>query len=199
MTMVRFVSAITKNDIDMRAQSKWIVEHAMKLGACEIRFDAQGIGQTMPLFLEEAMQEYGLYDVPMVKMVGSGKNLLTDIAVNNRAAFAVSFRERLHSGLIDIDERDENLLKELQKVEYKLDSLDRIQLIAKRDLSGKASPDYQDACFYACLLPSDVEAMKGIKEKPKVMLEETAARDFDMWSDDPFLDYFPPELDLIGY
>lgn len=127
---------------------------ACDLGASEVRYDVQGVGQGF----EELLFQHEPRPYRMVGMSGSSASPDRKQWYNARAYWWDSFRKQLRAGKIDLDPADDRLQDELVMVEYKFAPTGGLLIESKDEMRkrGRKSPDFADAAIYAC---ADVEEM----------------------------------------
>lgn len=83
---------------------------------------------------------------------------------NRRAEVYWQFREGIENGMIDLDERDEQLASELTSIKYWINGRGQIQLETKEDMEerGVASPDNADAAVMSTV---HVGLVEGVSTK----------------------------------
>jgi hypothetical protein len=121
---------------------------AQKLGATEVRIDAEGIGG--PILDQVNRLSEGSYQV--VQMKGSRTSPDNYRWVNSRAYWYDKLREDMFTGKIDIDFNDKVLLEELEQIQYHFKNrFKSLQIESKEEMEkrGVMSPDHADAAVYA--------------------------------------------------
>lgn len=88
----------------------------------------------------------------------------TESYLNLRAEGYWGLRERFQSGLIDIDETDDDLAAQLVELRYKRTSSGKIQIESKDEMKRRLghSPDDADAVMLAFIDPPEEEIMGGV-------------------------------------
>lgn len=155
---------------------------ALALGAHEVRYDVQGVGQGF----EELLMQQEPRPYKMVGLAGSAASPDRRQWHNARAFWWDSFRKGLRQGLYDIDPEDDRLFDELVMVGYKFSNLGGLVIESKDAMRkrGMKSPDFADAAIYSA---ADVEEMLNPEPKKQTMLE----------SPDQALDDMPAYLSLL--
>jgi hypothetical protein len=126
-----------------------IHEHAMALGASEVRVDGTGLGAPIVDMLASMCGEKYV----VISVVGSAASPDNTRWLNARAAGYDSLREQMLTGRLDIDLSDKDLLDEMMIIKYKFSPKGSIQIESKDDMRsrGLKSPDRLDAAMYAGL------------------------------------------------
>jgi hypothetical protein len=199
ITSLRFIDSITTNDVSKLDQARWVVKTAIAHDACDVRFDAQGMGADFIDLINIAISELDMSsakiagNVTFSAMRGQGGNLDKDIYANDRTAWFGIMRNRMAAGEIDLDPEDNRLTNELLSIKYKQDIHGRMKIVAKRDMSK--SPDYADAAVFCCLHDDHMAALSGHTIADDVLTysaeSDEFVEDYDAFSDDPWLAYFP--------
>jgi hypothetical protein len=143
---VRFVDKMAKGTGEDTA--RWIHQTALSNGANEVRIDSTGLGGPITEMVTRLAET--TYDV--VAMKGNAASPDRFRWANARAYWYDDLRERMFSGKIDIDEKDEKLAEELGIVQYHFKNrLQALQIESKDDMRsrGLKSPDFADAAVYA--------------------------------------------------
>lgn len=146
--------------------ANWVHRHAINENATEVRIDALGIGGGV---VDSLMS----FDPPprytIVAMNSNGTTPDRKQHHNARAYWWDEFRRNLRTGLLDLDQADENserLQDELMSVEYKFStSTGGLLVESKEDMRkrGMKSPDFADAAIMA---GADMEALFASGPKP---------------------------------
>ena len=155
---------------------------ALELGASEVRYDVQGVGQGF----EELLMQLEPRPYKMIGLAGSASSPDRRQWYNARAFWWDSFRKNLRAGKYDLDPGDERLADELIMVEYKFAPSGGLLIESKDDMKkkGRKSPDFADAAVYSA---ADVEEMLNPEPKKQTVLE----------SPDQALDDMPAYLSLL--
>lgn len=148
---------------------------AIRIGAKEVRVDGVGIGAGV--YDQLARLAQGQYEV--VGMIGNGATPDPDKWYNSRAFWYDTMREKMLTGLIDMDFDDKILKEELEGIQYFFSRTHgSIQIESKDDMRkrGIKSPDFADAAMYACadllIDPTDPSSKLRIGETMNISLEE---------------------------
>jgi hypothetical protein len=141
---VRLVEAWGKTDTVETARK--IHQHAMRLGAAEVRLDAGGVGGGVFDQLDLLM-EFNEKTYTLIAVDNGAKSPDSAQWANNRAYNHDSLRSQLREGTIDLDYDDKELRDQLQIVTYKFNTRGAIQITAKDDMKTEmgGSPDRLDA------------------------------------------------------
>ena len=134
--------------IDGMASAARVHQHAVNMGASELRIDAEGIGG--PILDQIRRLSDGSYTV--VEMRGSQASPDRFRWVNARAYWYDKMRENMFLGKIDIDFKDTKLEAELEMLQYHFKNRYKsLQIESKDEIikRGLKSPDYADAAVYA--------------------------------------------------
>lgn len=163
--VVRLYKSFDQNSLVQLASEAHLA--ALEVGATEVRYDVQGVGQG---FEEMLMQK----EPRPYKMIGlSGSSASPDVRQwhNARAYWWDMVRKDLRTAEIDLDPEDETLSDELIMVEYKFGPRGGILIESKDDMrrEGKKSPDFADAFVYASV---DLDEMMAPKVKNDKILED---------------------------
>jgi hypothetical protein len=136
-------------------QATLIHQHAMELGATQIRVDASGVGKGLvdALFSIDLKGKKRSYII--IEVLGSKGS--PDIVVwkNDRAFQYDKLRERMEQGYIDIDPEDALLLEQLGDILYQESVPHGAILIESKESMrkrGVKSPDAADTCTYAAAM-----------------------------------------------
>lgn len=154
-------------------QSTLIHQHALELGAKEIRVDASGLGIGLVEALVELSEHHTKYAV--ISILGGNPSPDSKKWQNVRAFQMQSMQKRMESGLIDIDREDGLLVEQLGDIMYELvEPHDSVKIESKRSMRkrGVKSPDAADASWYACAdLTATLDALTG-PEKGSLVMED---------------------------
>ncbi|MFA5387316.1 MAG: LAGLIDADG family homing endonuclease [Candidatus Paceibacterota bacterium] len=120
---------------------------ACDVGAHEVRYDYQGVGQGF----EEMLLMHEPRPYKMIGMISSNPSPDRHQWANARAWWWDMFRKMLRNGDLDIEPTDERLSDELLSVEYKFSPLGGLLIESKDEMKkrGMKSPDFADAAVYA--------------------------------------------------
>ena len=131
---------------DTMTVSGWVIEHARRYGATEVRIDADGIGAGV----YDRLKEQGL---PAVEMRGGMAARDTEQFANSRAEWYWGLRERLDptQGEQAALPKDDTLLGQLAGLKVQYTSRGQVKIESKDDMRrrGMPSPDEADAIMYA--------------------------------------------------
>jgi hypothetical protein len=136
-------------------QATLIHQHAVELGATQIRIDAAGVGKG----LVDALFSIDLRGKPrsyiIIEVLGSRASPDTVVWKNDRAFQYDKLRERMEKGAIDLDPSDALLLEQLGDIIYQESIPHGALLIESKESMkkrGVKSPDAADTCTYAAAL-----------------------------------------------
>lgn len=149
---IRFHKSFDQNSlVDLSAE---VHRAALALGANEVRYDVQGVGQGF----EELLMQQEPRPYKMVGLAGSAASPDRRQWYNARAYWWDSFRKGLRQGLYDIDPEDDRLFDELVMVGYKFSTLGGLVIESKDDMRkrGMKSPDFADAAIYSAANVDDM-------------------------------------------
>ena len=157
LTLVDFWGGKADEDgVDGMEAASRVHQWAQKLGADEVRVDAEGIGG--PILDQINRLSDGGYRV--IAMKGSAASPDRFRWANARAWRFDKMREKMFLGLIDIDPLDTKLEAELEQIQYHFKNNQKaLQIESKEDMDrrGVKSPDFADAACYACADLSELE------------------------------------------
>jgi hypothetical protein len=142
---LRLVKKWSKTDAVV--SSRYIRDLAFEHGCHEVRIDGVGLGG--PVMDIVASISDNRYEV--VGMIGNAASPDIDKWVNARAYWYDNLREKMFTGLVDIDPLDKELEDELGSTQYFFAKRGGLQLFDKAEIrkeTGK-SPDFSDAAVYA--------------------------------------------------
>jgi hypothetical protein len=146
---VPLVDRIERDGSATVGQATLIHQHAIELGATEVRVDKGGLGVGL---IDGLMAlSYGHYDV--IEMVGGGPTPDARAWYNNRAFQYDQMKRRFFAGEIDIDPEDRILIEQLEDILFESKDPYGAMLIESKDSMKKRgikSPDAADAAWYAC-------------------------------------------------
>ena len=140
---------------------------ATELGAHEVRYDVQGVGQGF----EELLLQHEPRTYRMIGLAGSAASPDRRQWFNARAYWWDTFRKGLRAGNYDLDPDDEKLGDELIMVEYKFAPTGGLLIESKDEMRkrGIKSPDYADAAIYASV---DLTEMLNPEPKKQTTYED---------------------------
>ena len=162
---LRFYKSFEQNSLVELAG--FVHRAAVELGAAEVRYDVQGVGQGFEeLLLQQEPRPY-----KMIGLSGSAASPDNRQWLNARAYWWDSFRKQLRSGQIDLDPTDDRLQDELIMVEYGFSPKGGLKIQSKDEMrkQGKKSPDFADAAIYASV---DLDEMLNPTKVPKQITED---------------------------
>lgn len=164
---VRFIKAFDQNSlVQLAAETHRI---ALDLGATEVRYDVQGVGQGF----EELLMQHEPRPYKMIGLAGSGASPDQRQWHNARAYWWDTVRKMLRAGSLDLDPRDETLSDEIVMVGYKFGPKGGLLIESKDEMRkrGMKSPDFADAMVYASV---DLDEMLQPKAKNDRILEDSS-------------------------
>ena len=136
-------------------QATLIHQHAIDLGASEIRVDSGGLGVGLIDGLKalswDQVARRQLYRV--IEIQGGGATPDGRSWINNRAYQYDQMKNRFAAGLVDIDPADKTLIQQLEDILYEfVDPHNAMKIESKISMKkrGVKSPDAADAAWYAC-------------------------------------------------
>lgn len=149
---LRFVEAWNEKNAMRTAQR--VHDHAIGMGATEIRIDGSGLGGPIADRIRELGGEWSdMQAYVVIEMIGGNPAPDRVRHGNIRAYWYADFQERLLKGLIDIDHTDDKLQEELLGIETKFpqSGVQKMYIESKKDMQkrGVGSPDFADAAIYA--------------------------------------------------
>lgn len=164
---VRFYKSFDQNSLVQLASETHLA--ALEVGATEVRYDVQGVGQGF----EELLMQKEPRPYKMIGLAGSGASPDQRQWHNARAYWWDMVRKQLRTGQIDLDPEDEVLSDELIMVEYGFGAKGGILIESKDEMrrAGKKSPDFADAMVYASV---DLTEMLQPKAKNDRILEDSS-------------------------
>lgn len=137
-----------EDSVDGMESASRVHNLALKLGAAEVRIDAEGVGGPI---LDQIMRlSDGAYEV--IAMKGSAASPDKFRWVNARAFWYESARQAMFNHEVDMDPNDKKLLEELEQIQYHFKNrFASLQIESKDDMErrGVKSPDFADAAVYA--------------------------------------------------
>ena len=142
---LKFYKAFDQNSlVELAAE---VHKAACEVGAHEVRYDYQGVGQGF----EELLLQHEPRPYKMIGMISSNPSPDRHQWANARAWWWDQFRKQLRGGLVQVDATDERLADELLSVEYKFSPLGGLLIESKDEMKkrGMKSPDFADAAVYA--------------------------------------------------
>lgn len=173
---VPLVDRIERDGTPTVGQATLIHQHAIELGATEVRVDAGGLGQGL---IDGLMAlSYGHYLV--IDMHGGDKSPDPHKWYNNRAFQYDFMRTRFFAGEIDIDPADKVLIEQLEDILVEFKDKHGEKLIESKDSMrkrGVKSPDAADAAWYACADITHLTEGEYAGKKPGDLVEFD---DFDL-------------------
>jgi phage terminase large subunit len=140
-----------ETNVDGMESAQRVHQHAISLGASEVRIDAEGIGG--PILDQITRLSEGQYTV--IAMRGSQASPDNLRWVNARAYWYDKAREDMLNEKIDFDPREnkgKQLEYELEQIQYHFNNRYKsLQIESKEDMAkrGLKSPDFADAFIYA--------------------------------------------------
>lgn len=153
-------------------QATLIHQHAVNLGADEVRIDSGGLG----VGLVDGVMALCRGHYRVVEMQGGSASPDTRYWINNRAFQLDHMRKMFEDGQVDIDPQDKLLIQQLEDilVEY-VDPHLALKIEGKSSMKkrGMKSPDAADAAWYAC---ADVTAAYGPQPGDVVAIDPWANR-----------------------
>lgn len=178
---IRFYKSFDYNSLVQLAAEVHLA--ATELGAHEVRYDVQGVGQGF----EELLMQHEPRTYRMIGLAGSAASPDRRQWYNARAHWWDRFRKLLRLGSYDLDPADERLLDELVMVEYKFAPSGGLLIESKDEMRkrGMKSPDFADAAIYSAV---DVDAMLNVEPTKRTIIEDPT----DVSGDD-----FPGYLGLL--
>lgn len=157
----------------VRLEDKWSKQDTMttaervdgiarSLEVSDIRVDGAGVGAgVVDRLAQLSWNPDGTQAYKVVAMYGNSASPDLKKWVNGRAWWYDTMREKMLLGQIDMDFADRTLREELEGIQYKFGKTHgAIQIESKDEMlaRGVKSPDFADACMYACAdLPLDPE------------------------------------------
>jgi len=160
---IRLVETWTKEDNYM-IQARKVHQLALATGAHEVRVDASGAGDGVFSLIatqeEFADRPYDLYGVR-----GGTSSPDINVWAQARAWQYDKFREGLQMGLIDLDDEDDDLRKQLNAQTFSINQRGAFQITPKDKMraAGLHSPDQLDAAIYSY---ADPDVMYGLVSDP---------------------------------
>jgi hypothetical protein len=148
---IRFVAEMPEGRTTETA--RWVHQHAIDLGADQVRIDSLGIGGAVVDFLMDNDEFTPHYTV--IEMNANAQSPDRKKWHNARAYWWDKFRQYLRESNLDLDNEDEKherLEDELLSVEYKFNAQSGGLLVESKDdmrKRGMKSPDFADAAIYA--------------------------------------------------
>ena len=137
-----------EDGVDGTESAQRVHQWALKLGADEVRIDAEGVGGPI---LDQIMRlSDGAYTV--IAMKGSASSPDKFRWVNARAFWYESARQAMFNYEVDVDPNDTKLLDELEQIQYHFKNrFASLQIESKDEMErrGVKSPDFADAAVYA--------------------------------------------------
>lgn len=132
---------------------------AMSIGAESVRVDVSGVGGGVVDRLWTLSNAGSLYQI--VEVLGGAASPDRRRWLNDRAfQMDGNLRQKMFSGQLDLDPRDEELLDQLSGIQY--DFADgsaggglKIESKESMKRAGRKSPDFVDACYYSCMALGD--------------------------------------------
>lgn len=172
---IRFHKSFDQNSLSQLANE--VHKAALDLGAHEVRYDVQGVGQGF----EELLMQMEPRSYKMIGLAGSAASPDRRQWYNARAFWWDTFRKNLKLGKYDLDPADDRLSDELIMVGYKFAPTGGLLIESKDEMRkrGMKSPDFADAAIYSA---ADVDSMLNVEptkktayEDPNMMLEDLPA------------------------
>ena len=157
---------------DTMTVAGWVIDHARRHGASEVRVDADGLGAGV----YDRLKEQG---IPAVEMRGGMQARDAEQFANCRAEWYWGLRERLDPGQGGTAAlpRDEVLLGQLAGLKVQYTSRGQVKIESKDDMRrrGLPSPDEADAIMYAfAAMYQPRSAVIGAKQSlARVVMPET--------------------------
>lgn len=149
---------------DNIATARKIHEHAVRVGASEVRVDAAGTG-TGVFDALEVLEEFANKTYTLIGILGGSGSPDINKWGNARAWHFDQFREAMQTGKLDIDGEDKELKDEMLSQTFKFTQRGAIQMTSKDEMkkAGATSPDHLDAAIYSMV---DMEHLTGDHMKP---------------------------------
>jgi hypothetical protein len=141
-------------------QATLVHQHAINLGARQIRVDSGGMG----VGVIDALRFLGIGKYVVVEMQSGGPTPDSRSWYRNRDYQFDQMAKRFGKGLIDIDPSDKTLLTQLEDILYEfIDPHGALKIESKDSMKkrGVKSPDAADAAWYAC---ADLRHLDGPKD-----------------------------------
>ena len=173
---IRLVDKWSKTDNITTARK--IHEHALRVGATEVRVDAAGTG-TGVFDALEVLDEFAKKTYTLIGVLGGSGSPDINRWMNARAWHHDQFREGMQSGRVDLSIDDSQLRDELISQTFKFTQRGAIQVTSKDEArkSGAKSPDHLDAAIYSYI---DMTHLTGDHLRPG----DKFSIDLDLYAND---------------
>lgn len=157
---------------DTVESARRIHEHAVNVGAAEVRVDATGVGGGVYDMLTQ-LDQFASKSYVVIGVDGAKRSPDPRRWANSRAYNHDQLRTLMGDGRIDLDYDDRELADQLTNVTFRFSKTSgAIQITPKEELKSEmdGSPDRMDALIYACIDTSSLFQPEGVIQPGDVVL-----------------------------